>query len=559
MSGFVGILGGSESAHELASFGAEPTWHDGTVAFASAPDWTDSTGTVVASGEVILDNAEELRRKLESPGSEDGQLLAELYLRYGENTGRHALGMFSVAICDSRANQLVLLRDGVGARTMYYATDGRRWWFGSRLRAVRALARVPKDISLTALRNYLTFAFVPGSETMWQSISELRPGVALRIPSGELRPYWEPEERVPYPLDSIDGHALRLRPLLEESVRVRLPNSGPVGIYLSGGLDSSLVTALAARDAPGPIHTYAINFGSKYPNELPFSQMVAEHCGTHHHVLTVTEKQIQEAFWETTGELDDPIGDPLTVPNCLLGKIASQDTQIILNGEGGDPCFGGPKNLPMLLNELYGPEGGQSAAYLRSYQKCFDDLPRLLNGDIRSALEQLPPQEEILAPFLTNRQMPQYLNRLMHINVRLKGADHILTKVSNLTSANGLIGRSPLFDRRIVEAGFQIPPVHKLAGTTEKAVLKRAVADLLPEPILTRPKSGMLVPVQAWFKHGLRRFARQTLLDRKARIRPYIDQGVVKEWLQYRGNLWPRHGVKIWLVLALEVWLRIHE
>ena len=559
MSSFVGLFGGSEPAQTLASFGAKPTWHDEAVAFAGAPSWTDLNGAVVVSGEVVLDNAEELRRSLELHESEDGQLLAELYLRYEENAGRHALGMFSVAIWDSRTDHLVLMRDGVGARTMYYATDGRRWWFGSRLRAVRSLAEVSNDISLTALRNYLTFAFVPGSETMWQSISELRPGVALRIPTGEMRTYWEPEEGVPYPSDSIDDHARRLRPLLEDSVRVRLPKSGPVGVYLSGGLDSSLVTALAVRDATGPTHTYAINFGSKYPNELPFSQMIAEHCGAHHHVLTVTEKQIREAFWETTAELDDPIGDPLTVPNFLLGRMASQDTQVILNGEGGDPCFGGPKNLPMLLNELYGSEGGQSAAYLRSYQKCFDDLSRLLTGDVQKSLEQSPPQEEILAPFLTNQRMPQYLNRLMHINVRLKGADHILTKVSNLTSANGLIGRSPLFDRRIVEASFQIPPVHKLAGTTEKAVLKKAVADLLPEPILSRPKSGMLVPVQAWFKHGLRKFARQTLLDRKARIRCYINQSVVKEWLGYRGNLWPRHGVKIWLVLALEVWLRNHE
>jgi asparagine synthase (glutamine-hydrolysing) len=145
------------------------------------------------------------------------------------------------------------------------------------------------------------------------------------------------------------------------------------------------------------------------------------------------------------------------------------------------------------------------------------------------------------------------------MNVRLKGADQILTKVANLTSAVGLLGRSPLFDRRVVEASFSIPPALKLAGAEEKAVLKAAVADLLPEAILTRPKSGMLVPVQGWFRRELRRFARGVLLDRRARTRPYLNPELVREWLAYRGNVWPRHGVKLWLLLTLELWLRAQE
>lgn len=147
----------------------------------------------------------------------------------------------------------------------------------------------------------------------------------------------------------------------------------------------------------------------------------------------------------------------------------------------------------------------------------------------------------------------------MHINIRLKGSDQILTKVNNLTTVHGLLGRSPLFDRRIVDASFTIPPAYKLASTAEKAVLKRGVANLLPEVILTRPKSGMLVPLPDWFKRDLWRFARRLLLSRRARTRPYLNREVVREWLNYRGNLWPRHGVKLWLLLSLEVWLRAQE
>jgi asparagine synthase (glutamine-hydrolysing) len=213
----------------------------------------------------------------------------------------------------------------------------------------------------------------------------------------------------------------------------------------------------------------------------------------------------------------------------------------------------------MLLNELYGEDEDRCAAYLRSYQKCYDDLPRLLSTDALRAAAKLLPLEAMIRPFLEDAGMGQYLNRLMLLNTRLKGADHILTKVSNLTQAHGLLGQSPLFDCRVVGEAFAIPPQYKLAGSEEKMVLKRAVADLLPEAILTRPKSGMLVPVQAWFRKDLRGYARAMLLARNARTRPYLNQAVVREWLDYRGGLWPRHGVKLWLLLTLEVWLRGQE
>lgn len=142
---------------------------------------------------------------------------------------------------------------------------------------------------------------------------------------------------------------------------------------------------------------------------------------------------------------------------------------------------------------------------------------------------------------------------------RLKGADHILTKVSNLTTATGLLGRSPLFDRRVVEASFAIPPSHKVVGTEEKAVLKRAAADLLPNAILTRPKSGMMVPVQAWFRKEFRQYARDMLLSQHSRTSPYLNAKTVQEWLAYRGDIWPRHGRKLWLLLSLEIWLRAQE
>ncbi|MDQ2686977.1 MAG: asparagine synthase-related protein [Armatimonadota bacterium] len=562
---FTGAYGVPDPAAALRAQGVAPAWHDARAAFGGGSVWADRAGQVVAGGEVILDNAAELRQELAWPDAADGQLVAELWARHGMEGISRARGMYAVALWDARQNTLTLLRDAVGARTLYYAHQGSAWWFGTRLRTVRRCPIVSDALSLSAMQQYLICAFVPGEQTLWRDIREVRPGTLLKAPQGETHTFWEPTERPWDPAESLEDHAARLRSVLESAVRDALPANGPTGVFLSGGLDSSLVAALVARDAVGPVHTFAIHFGAHLPHELEFSGLVAQHCRTQHHIIELPSKQIRDTLFETLAALDDPIGDPLTVPNLILGRAAARETNTILNGEGGDPCFGGPKNIPMLLHALYGSpigdthEASGATAYLRSFQKCYDDLPRLLTPDVQTALRELPPPESLVTPFLEDSSLPHYLNRLMLLNTRLKGADHILTKVNNLSSATGLLARSPLFDPRVVAASFAIPPEYKLAGSHEKAVLKSAVRDLLPPSILTRPKSGMLVPVQRWFQRDLKSYARRLLLGRDARTRPFFTQSVVKEWLAYRGGLWPRHGVKLWLLLTLEVWLRAQE
>ncbi|MCS6777968.1 MAG: asparagine synthase C-terminal domain-containing protein [Chthonomonadaceae bacterium] len=559
-SGLCGVYGSRDPAHALRHAGVEPVWHNAEVAFGGAPVWTDTTGHVVVCGDVLLYNVASLQAQLQCSARAHGEILAELVRRYGVAEGaRQARGMFAVAIWREPERELVLLRDAVGARTLYHARQGSFCWFADRLSVLRRTPAVSCALSLTALRHYLSCAFVPGEETMWRDAQELAPGTAYVFPGDRRILYWEPVQGEWDPEAPLPFYARCLRPLLEDAVQQCLPASGPVGVYLSGGLDSSLVTALAARYAPGAVHTFAIHFGPEYPNELEFSALVARHCGTEHHVLELRAEVVREHLPETLALLDDPIGDPLTTPNLLLGRAAFQETSVVLNGEGGDPCFGGPKNQPMLLHALYGATQSEEDAYFRSYQKCYDDLPELLTPEVQRALRDAPPQSALLEPFFSNPRMPAYLNRLMHINVRLKGADHILTKVNNLTRACGLVGHSPLFDPRIVEASFAVPPAFKLSGATEKVVLKAAVADLLPQAILARPKSGMLVPVQGWFRRELNSYARALLLDRRARTRPYLNSDTVRQWLEYRGDVWSRYGVKLWLLLTLEVWLRVQE
>ena len=452
---------------------------------------------------------------------------------------------------------LHLVRDGIGERTLFYARHPGGLVFASSIRALLASGLVPRALNLRAVAAFLCYAYLPGRETLVEGVFEVLPGEEVTFgPSGLRRePFWElpstPPDTSPEP-----ELTARLRRTLEVAVRKRLPPDGePVGAFLSGGLDSSVVVALMRRLHAGTVHTFSVSFGPQYANELPFSTMVAEHCGTDHRVVELSPAVVLHHLDDSIAELSDPIGDPLTVPNALLFRAASERVGVVLNGEGGDPCFGGPKNLPMLLSELYPAAGGRAASYLRAHLKCYDDLPEVLGGRVSAALAASPLEDE-LTPQLTDPRWPDYVARLQAMNIRIKGGHQILPKVDALSFPFGVLARSPLFDRDVVELSLAIPARLKLNGSVEKYLLKRAAADLLPQPILDRPKSGMLVPVEGWFSGPLKAAARERILDGLARYdlfqRPYLEKLLGGKL----GGLRPRHGAKTWLLVTLEAWLR---
>lgn len=493
----------------------------------------------------------------------DKELVAHLWEIKGEECLKLLEGMFSFCVWDNFERRLYLVRDAVGSRTLYYTNGAKICVIAPRLATL--LPFHSRKLDLVALRDYLCCAFVVGEKTLWEEVNELSAGMVLQMESSaekisylNYKLFWQPQEDIKNTEESLIWHGRQLRQLLDEVVQEYLPVDEPAGVYLSGGLDSSCITALAAKFHHHPVHTYSIHFGENCPNELEFSSLVAQHCKTHHHILEITADDMWSKLPLTMSCLDDPIGDPLTVPNYLLGKIAQSDTNIILNGEGGDPCFGGPKNQPMLLNQLYAgvnnTEDNLVANYLNSFKKCFPDLPQLFKQEVFTAVKD---RAYIFADYLYTEQ--SYLNCLMTINIKFKGADQILTKVNNLTIANDLQGRSPLFDRRVVEMAMQIPPQYKLAGAQEKAVLKQAVLDILPKEIIQRPKSGMMVPVQYWFKNIWQRRAKSLLLDKNAEIAPYLNQDLIRQWLNYQGDAWQRYGVKLWLLVSLEVGLQVQR
>lgn len=540
---------------------ADVTWRDEQLAIAHAQPTFSPQERFVTVGEVWLSNRTQLLQHLRgdqipSQGN-DIQIVAQLWELWGAESLSLLEGMFALAIWDRERQELWLARDRTGSRTLYYTTGSTRW-IAPRLRSLTPYRAA--ELDLVALRDYLCCAFVPGERTLWRQVRELRPGTCLRLPDETVQVYWQPREEIRNAEQPLEWHGCKLRSLLEQVVQEYLPINEPVGVFLSGGIDSSCITALAAKLHNHPVHTYSIHFGLEYPNELEFSSLVAEHCQTQHHILEITPDTLWEQLPLAIAHLDDPIGEGLTVPNLLVGKLAKESVDVVLNGEGGDPCFGGPKNQPLLLNGLYSSVANQNisdplSAYLTSFKKCFIDLPRLLQPDVWATVQAEPSVFE--ADLITSNA--NYLNRLLLLNIQFKGADYILTKVNNFTHAAGLQGRSPLFDQRIVELSMQMPPEYKLSGAAEKAVLKQAVADLLPEAILLRPKSGMIMHMHQWFRTIWRQKAKKLLLNKKAAIAPYLNQTLIQEWLDYRGHLWSRYGVLIWLLVTLEIWLQVNQ
>ncbi len=544
---------------KLDNFIKDVIWQDQQFAVISTPDKfaISYSQRFVVVGDIWLSNRGELLQKLGidiHDNFSNQQIVAQLWEKYNSECLTLLVGMFGLVVWDCQKQELYLIRDAIGSRTLYYTINGVTCRIASQLRTLTPYRS--DNLDLVALRDYLCCAFVPGERTLWQDVREIRPGTFLQMPSQQVYHYWQLKEQIIDTNQPIEWYGEKLRSLLEQVVKEYLPENQPVGIFLSGGLDSSSITALAAKLHYAPIHTYSIYFGAETANELEFSSLVSEHCQTQHHILEITFRDMWERLPETMAYLDDPIGDPLTVPNLLIGRIARENVQVTLNGEGGDPCFGGPKNQPMLINSLYGAINNQDSlqAYLSSFQKCALDLPQLLKTEIWQSLKN-----EFSVFYDDLNADVNYLNRLMALNIKFKGADQILTKVNNLTQAADLQGLSPLFDQRVVELSMQIPPEYKLSGVEEKAVLKKAVSDILPDTIIHRPKSGMMVPVQLGFRKYWQREARKLLLNRKSEISAYINQDILRNWLDFKGDVWGRYGVKLWLLVSLEIWLRVNK
>lgn len=513
----------------------------------------------------VLFNVADVAPPDEESASDAERLLQALSRQSGHEALLARLsGAFVLAT--QRGDAFYLLRDPAGVKALYWTVYQGRLLFSSEIKALFADPTLPRRMRLGALPEYLAFSFVPGANTLFENIQELLPGALLHFHRGQARVHrhfcFENSSATPSPAP--DCTAL-VRTALEQSVAECLavsPQRLPA-VFLSGGIDSSAVLAVAAQQRPeARFPTFSAHFGAEYARENDFVQLMVNRYRTDHHWLEIRPDGFLEQLREIIWRLDDPIGDPVTVPNYLLAQAACQVADVVLNGEGGDPCFGGPKNIPMLMARLYGPLPGEAPTgwlernYLRAFQRCYQDLSALLNPDVFRQAGGEDALTALLEPYFQAPQPPDFVNKLMSINIRLKGAHLILVKVEKMSAAHGLLALPPLFSRRIIEASMMCPPGEKLAGSVEKSVLKKAVHGLVPDAIIARPKSGMMVPVRFWFQGELRRYG-QGLLSR-----PRICQGglfnpdYVERLLNYEMDGVPglRHGLKLWMLMTFLLW-----
>ncbi|MBT3224255.1 MAG: asparagine synthase, partial [Proteobacteria bacterium] len=396
-----------------------------------------------------------------------------------------------------------------------------------------AVPGFPRRLRLPSLVQYLTFSYVPGRHTMLCDVEELLAGHALIVRGDEpprLLNHFRFEEDEESEVSDVDWPA-RFRDVHARAVRDRLPAGEPLAAFLSGGIDSSIVVAELAAQGVGPLHTFTIHFGDQYPNELDFAREVAERCNTVHHEVLVEPRDFLDRLRQAIWYLDDAIGDPITIPNFELARCASKVSRFVYNGEGGDPCFGGPKNLGMMLHHWYGMDREphfRERAYLASYRRAYTELEYLLTPEVRASAgpEHL---EGLLSPFLTKQKPRLFLHKLMAINIRFKGAHLILPKVERMLGAWGVTPLSPLFDERIVRLSFAMPGTMKVCRGVEKVVLKKAYRDDLPARIIDRPKSGMRVPVHWWFRDELKDYARDILDETTLRRGGLFDPARVSQ------------------------------
>ncbi len=459
-----------------------------------------------------------------------------------------------------------LVRDAAGVKVIYWTRNKKRLVFASEIKALFADRLVNRKLRTRSLPEYLTFSFVPGKNTMFEDIFELQPGNILKYHNGVVRTrrhFLFENFEATHSLSDTDFSGM-VRTDLENSVdECCAISKKPPAVFVSGGIDSSAILALTAKKFPQmPIKTFSIHFGAQYANENDFISMIVNRYNTDHTWLEIKPKAFLKKMRHIIWCLDDPIGDPITIPNFLIAEKASKVADVVLNGEGGDPCFGGPKNIAMLLSLLYGPLPNETVEnyleknYLLSYRKCFSDLSQLLNPDIIKASGGEEALYSIITPFIEAKTPRHFINKLMSINIRLKGANLILVKVDKMTSANQVLALPPLFSKKIIETSMMCPPELKLAGNIEKDVLKKAVEDVVPSPICLRPKSGMMVPVKFWFKGEMKRYAKRILSRKRINQLGIFNADYVHNLMNYdKSEIQSyRFGLKLWMLITFIHW-----
>lgn len=559
----------------------------------------DGSVWIVFNGEIY--NYRELREELIARGHRfatqtDTETIVHLYEEEGERCVERLRGMFSFAIWDSRDRSLVLARDRVGKKPAHYALANGALVFGSEIKSLLRHPAVKREISLEAIAAYLTFGYVPDPQTAFKGVYKLPPGHTLTFKDGRIRTrcYWNfnyrGESDAATLLDT-NEYIERLRSLLAESVRIRLESEVPLGVFLSGGIDSSAVAALMARETGRRIKTFSIGFSEAEFDELRHARSVASLLGADHHEFVVTPDVCglaEEVIWRH----DEPFADVSSIPTYLLSKMAREHVTVVLSGDGGDEVFGGYERyvidrrrekfelIPSFLRRQILlrlgralPPGAYGKRYLSvnsldagaRYVSSISSFDRefrksLFSESFLAAMNGYSPEnafERIFEEPVSSAR----LDRQMYLDSKTNLPGDILVKVDRMSMANSIETRSPLLDHRLIEYAQTIPASLKLArsnkGWESKYILKRAVAGLIPEEIIHRPKQGFDVPIKRWLNREMKEMAHDLLESPGARQRGYFNPKAVAGLLQEHNQGVRDHAHSLWALLMLEIWHRM--
>jgi asparagine synthase (glutamine-hydrolysing) len=473
-------------------------------------------GRVVAFQNGEIYNYRNLRRELEAAGAvfvtdSDTEVLAHGYDRWGIDGLLARLdGMFALAIFDRDSRVLHLARDRFGEKPLFWTCVDGRFAYGSNLLALAGLPWAPLAVDPRAIDSYLALQFTPGPQTPFRHIRRLLPGQRLETPVDAPDPrivrYWRPPLTAPVAVGEEEMAAL-----VENAVRSRLVADVPVGVFLSGGIDSSTVAALAARAQPG-IATFSIGFEDPRYDESPWAEAVARHIGSTHHAIRFGAADFDAHFDDVVAAMDEPLGDQAALPTYLLSRAARRDVTVALSGEGADEIFAGYEHYgfvaPADAAGLTGIDRHGLGAVLRAVQPGAGvtpaGVPHLLSAENRRALTGWsdpgePEAWEVeLAEWLGTSACP--LQRVCAADVALSLPDRLLVKVDRVSMANSLEVRAPFLDPALAAAALNLPAGERMSGGVAKRALRRVARDLLPENVLNRPKQVFAVPLLDWLR-----------------------------------------------------------
>lgn len=558
----------------------------------------DGNVIVVCNGEIY--NFRELRPALERAGhrfstGSDVEVIVHLYEEYGDAFLTRLDGMFGLALWDRRRRRLILARDPLGIKPLYFGTLGDELVFASEAKALVNLPGFCGELDLDALNEYLTLGYVSAPRSMFRRLGKLAPGTALVVEDGQqmLRRYWE----LPQTQDDSRSEADwidHLRQELERSVRAQMVSDVPIGAFLSGGIDSSAVVALMSRHSDRPVRTYSIGFagssGAALYNELPYARQVATEFGTQHRDILV-RPDVAALLPQLIWHLDEPIADAAFITTYLVAKFAREDVTVILSGVGGDELFGGYRRY---LDEHYRLQYRRIPALLR--RLLIEPLARRLPSDRHTkwlnemrlikafvAADALAPEERYrryMEVFSSGERAAlmragarsagdtirnafgnasgDTLRQLMEVDLATQMPEDLLMLTDKMSMAVSLECRVPLLDQQLVGLAARMPQRYKIHGGQLKYAMKKALAGLLPDAILHRPKRGFGAPIGAWFRSELAPLLRRMLSREVVLRRGLLDPDVVAATIREHEHRMSDRTDNLLALLSLEVWCRLY-